>query len=51
MQTYEERAKCRTLGAFGSGLDQQEVDQRNQGRPDAGSDQGVIGAEVVLHVE
>ena len=35
----------------GSASDQQEVDQRNQGRPNAGDDQGEIGAEVVLHVE
>lgn len=41
------------IGALapGAGSNQQEVDQRNQGRADAGGDQGVIGAEVVLHVE
>ena len=34
-----------------SGSDQQEVDQRYQGRADAGGDQGVVGPKVVLHVE
>src|SRR4051794_5118889 len=33
-------------GRFRLGSDQQEVDQCDQGRPDAGSDQGIIGAEV-----
>lgn len=33
------------------GSDQQEVDQRNQGGPDAGDDQGIIGTEVVRHVQ
>lgn len=37
--------------AFGSVSDQQEVDQRNQGRSDAGGDQGVVGAEVVLQID
>ena len=44
------RAEARA-GAPKAGSDQQEVDQRNQGRADAGGDQGVVGAEVVLHVE
>ncbi len=32
-------------------LDQQEIDEREQGCADTGGDQGVIGAEIVLHVE
>ena len=47
----QKRVQYDALAAFGSGSDQQEVDQRNQGRADAGGDQRVIGAEVVLHVE
>lgn len=39
------------LGLRGSASEEQEVDQRNQGSADAGGDQSVIGAEVVLHVE
>lgn len=39
-------------GSFWLGFsNEQEVNQRNQGRPDAGGYQGVIGAGVVLHVE
>jgi hypothetical protein len=30
---------------------QDEIDQGNQGRADAGGDQGVIGAEVSLRIE
>lgn len=47
----QKRVQYGALATFGTGLDQQEVDQRNQGRADAGGDQRVIGAEVVLHVE
>ena len=31
--------------------DQDEIDQRDQGRSDAGGDQGVIGADVALRIE
>ena len=44
-------ARNDALAAFGKPLDQQEVDQCNQSRRHAGDDQGVIGAEVVLHVK
>ena len=45
------KARKRRAGASDARSDQQEVDQRNQGRTDASGDQGVIGSEVVLHVE
>ena len=32
-------------------LDQEEIDQRDQGRAHAGGDQGVVGADVGLRIE
>jgi len=49
VQTYLRAQQGALVPSVGS--DQQEIDQRNQGRADAGGDQGVVCAEVVLHVE
>ena len=35
----------------GAESDQDEIDQRGQGSADAGSDQGVVGAEAGLRIE
>ena len=35
----------------GAGSNQKQIDQRNQGGPDAGSDQDVIGADIAMRIE
>jgi hypothetical protein len=45
--------KARRVAAryLGAGSDQDEIDQRDQGRSDAPGDQDVVGAKVGLRVE